>query len=66
MSIIHTAYAAVCDGCGKTLHDGDGHTRTFSTNVAAIQAARAAGWAVNLKGNTDLCPDCKDKHQTNT
>ena len=61
MSILHTAYIAVCNTCGKTLSDENGHPMTFSTNVAAIQAARAAGWAVNGKGDTDRCPDCREK-----
>lgn len=62
MSIIHTAYTAVCNACGKTLQDPDGNTRTFATNIAAIQAARTEGWAVNVQGNNDYCTDCKTKY----
>ena len=61
MSIHHTAYIIVCNGCGKILQDTDGKNRHFSTNVATIQAARENGWLVNQKGDKDYCPDCKNK-----
>jgi len=61
MSIIHTAYIAVCNSCGKILRDAGGNIRSFSYNVGAIQAAREEGWAVNLPGDKDYCPECRKK-----
>lgn len=58
MSIIHTAYIAVCNSCGKILQDAAGGNRTFSSNIGAIQAAREEGWAVNQSGDKDYCPEC--------
>jgi len=63
MAILHTAYIVHCDGCHRTLAGADGAPRTFSTNVAAIAAARGAGWLVNQKGNRDYCPECAENVQ---
>lgn len=63
MAIFHTAYIICCDQCHKALAKGDGAPQTFSTNVAAIAAARGAGWLVNQKGSRDYCPDCAENVQ---
>lgn len=61
MSLHHTAYIMVCDGCGKAIETPEGSPKTFSTNVSAIIAARQEGWLVNQKGLKDYCPACRSK-----
>ena len=54
LSGLHTGYkyCRICDKCGKRSPYADSYNE-------ALNKAKEAGWAHEVEGNKDYCPDCQ-------